>query len=315
MSKYESKNWIATWETNSLQKKLPAEKKLKIFLDEITDQAVFQLEKGKKKDKKHYQIAFILCGPRKSKKAVLDIFKTMFDNISGLSVRIAHSRKAVFEYCSKEETRIGETIYAGRKENFNKEVASMELRKWQQDLYDLLLITMNIKEFKDRKIIWVGDPCGNTGKSAFAKWLVFGQKRMVAHKLPVSSVDRLNSAITKITLKDQTDIFVINLTRSKGKEQSYADLFSAIEDIKDGHVVDVMYGNYVEVCFKSPHIVVFSNFSLSDFHQYLSKDRWLETSIVGGEILHPVEVSPCNQEYISLSEVIKKYQAKFGGST
>lgn len=34
MAKNKSKNWIATWEKNSLQHKLPKEKQLKKFLDE-----------------------------------------------------------------------------------------------------------------------------------------------------------------------------------------------------------------------------------------------------------------------------------------
>lgn len=276
MTKYESKNWIATWETNVSQKKLPSEKTLQTFLDRHTDYAVFQLELGEKRGKLHYQIAFVLRGTRKNKKHILDIFRSNFDNVGGLSLRIAHSREAVFEYCSKKETRVGGTVYAGQMENYDMELSDMKLRPWQQSLYDFILSSKDNEEIRSRKILWIEDSCGNTGKSAFVKYLVAGQRELKAHKLPVSSVDRLNSAVTKIVKQEKVDLFIIDLTRSKGKEQSYGDLFAALEDIKNGHVVDVMYGNYVESIFRPPLVVVFTNLSLTEYEHSLSKDRWIQ---------------------------------------
>lgn len=316
MAYNESKYWIGTWETNVGQHKLPDERKLKKFLDQFTEYSVFQLEKGEKAAKLHYQIALHLKGPRMNRKKLLDLFEKYLYNVKGLSLRIAHNKEAILEYCSKEETRVGETSYAGSKNKFYEEISSMKLKPWQQELNDFLKCTLHVKEFRDRKIIWVQDSQGGTGKSAFAKWLVFGQKEMKAHKLPVDRVDRLNAAVSKIVPKESVDIFVINLTRSQGKEQSYADLFSAIEEIKDGHIATVMYGNYVEVGFKPPHIVVFSNLELAEFRKYLSEDRWLETSITKNsqtkeiQILHRVDIPPCNQDYIPLTEITKYYQAE-----
>ena len=116
--------------TNSFQKKLSPEKKLKRFRDEYTDYSVFQLEKGEQKVKEHFQIDLVLKGSRKNKKNLFDIFRSSFNNVIGLSLRIAHSREAVFNYCSKEkeQTRVGETIYAGHKEKYDQEIAQMQLR-------------------------------------------------------------------------------------------------------------------------------------------------------------------------------------------
>jgi len=319
MAKYESKNWIGSWQANTAQKKLPTEVKLKRFFDQYAENAVFQLERGEQKGKDHYQIAFVLQGPRKSKGALLDIFKNVFHNVGGLSLRMAHDKDAVFEYCSKEQTRVGDTVYAGCKENYDTELSNMELRPWQRSLYDFLRVVRDNEEFRSRKILWVEDSCGNTGKSAFVKYLVAGQRSIKAHKLPVSSVDRLNSAVTKIVSQETVEMFIIDLTRSKGKEQSYGDLFAAVEDIKNGHVVDVMYGNYVESIFKPPLVVVFTNLSLRDYRSTLSGDRWVHLGLNKSNVNRKpvIEISELSYnwngvtvENRSLEETIKSYQAE-----
>lgn len=90
---------------------------------------------------------------------------------------------------------------------------------------------------------------GNTGKSTFLKWLRVGQKEIIARKLPVRSVECLISAVAKVTVEIKIDLFMINLTRTQGKDQSFKDLFSAIEEVVDGYCVNVMYGKYVEAIF------------------------------------------------------------------
>lgn len=270
-----SKNWLMTWGTSIIQKQLPKQEKLQQFLDKYTERAAFQLEEGGKKGKQHYQGAFVLHGQRVSKTKVLDLFKDYFDNVGGLTIQRAHDIESVFSYSTKQETRVEGPFYAGTKEIFNLKISQMKLKDWQQDLFDYINHYGDDKEFIDRKVIWVEDTCGNTGKSAFVKWLVAGQKGILAHKLPVSSVDRLISAVTKIVSKETVDLFLIDLTRSKGKEQSYDDLFSAIEDIKNGHTVDTMYGNYNERVFEPPTVIIFTNLMLTDYQNSLSLDRWL----------------------------------------
>lgn len=170
---------------------------------------------------------------------------------------------------------MGKTIRGGRNSNYDEELAATVLRPWQQDLYDYLIAQKDDTRARSREIIWVEDTQGNSGKSHFVKWLVAGQQDLVAHKLPISSVDRLISAVTKVNKKEKTDLFLIDITRSRGKEQTYGDLFAAVEDIKNGHVVDMMYGNYVEQVFKPPLVVVFTNLELKDLKTSLSEDRWI----------------------------------------
>jgi hypothetical protein len=130
------------------------------------------------------------------------------------------------------------------------------------------------QSLKDRKVIWVQDSCGGTGKSFFQKWLRIAQKDLVVRLLPIQRVDRLISAVNIINQTTKVDAYTIDLTRTQGEEQSYKDLFSAIEQIKNGHVVDVMYGKYNEAIFEPPMVIIFTNESIVKFRKYLSLDRW-----------------------------------------
>ena len=71
---------------------------------------------------------------------------------------------------------------------------------------------------RERKIIWVEDNIGYIGKSKFQKWLRLGQRDLIliARKLPVSSVERLISVVTKLTKEQDVDVLMINLTKSRG---------------------------------------------------------------------------------------------------
>jgi len=76
---------------------------------------------------------------RKSRRAVLDMFKEQFKNISGLTIRRTHSQDAVELYVTKEKTRLKGPFYAGNKIKFDLELAnSMELKPWQKDLFDFM---------------------------------------------------------------------------------------------------------------------------------------------------------------------------------
>ena len=126
-----------------------------------------------------------------------------------------------------------------RKEKFDEKYAAMTLWPWQQELYDFILKNKNNPVIPERKIIWVENSLGCTGKSKFQKWLRLGQRDITARKLPVSSVERLISAVTKLTREQEIDLFMINLTKIKGQNQSLEDMFAAIEEIE--FIVDTLY--------------------------------------------------------------------------
>jgi len=268
-----------TWDTNKLQKKIPQAFELSAFLDGIASEAVFQYEKGEIKGKTHIQGTFTLEGPRMSKKETLNAFRKRFVNVSGLTLSPVYDKLAISAYVTKPEGRIAGPFYAGKNEVNNMEMRNSDLREWQRNLFEILT-SDELPALKDRKVIWIQDECGNTGKSWFQKWLRLGQKELVVRGLPITSVDRLLSAVNILSKKVNVDAYTIDFTRTKGEEQSYKDLFSAVEQIKNGSCLDCMYGKYNESYFKPPLVMIFTNNRIEDFRSYLSDDRWVIYTLV-----------------------------------
>ena len=68
-------------------------------------------------------------------------------------------------------------------------------------------------------------------------------------------------------------MFIFDFTRTRGEEISMNDLFQVVEELKNGHVVSVLYSNPIEVAMTSPHVVIFTNEKFEDYERYLSRDR------------------------------------------
>lgn len=278
--------WNLTWETNVKQKKLPSEKKLINFFNKNAEFAVFQFEKGAKKGKIHIQGTFTLIGKRTSKTNVLLLFNSTFKNVQGLTLTPTHSNIASVTYCTKEEGRVSGPHFCGKSEKFDPEVANMKLSDWQEKMFEALL-SKEAEELRGRNVISVHDSVGKSGKSQFVKWLRVGQKKLVVRKLPVASVQQLNSAVYLITKELNVDVFVIDITRSLGKEQTFQDLFSALEDVVNGFTVDVMFGKYHETIFKPPLVLIFTNYEFKELYKYMSDDRWIPLQLgVDKKLMH-----------------------------
>lgn len=303
-----TKYWCFTWDTNIDQKKLPGIDVLRRFLDRISETAVFQEEKGAIAYKIHYQGCLTLVGSRQSKKTLLELFKSTFKNVSGLTLSKVYDKDAILKYTTKSETRISGPYYCGTLNLQSEEYTNMKLRNWQRDLYELVLSIKNEthpnhKLFRDRYIIWVSDPKGGSGKSEFIKWLATGQNLIETRKLPIDSVDRLISAVCSVTQTKKVDLFIIDDTRTKGKDTTFDDMFEAIETIKNGHVVSCMYGKYTQSLFKRPIFIFFTNRDIRDFLTKLSMDRWYPMLIQNNEIIST------NVSGVALSEIefVKQY--------
>jgi hypothetical protein len=268
-----SKNWSLTWETNRLQRKLPPVNELQKFFNKYADQAIFQIEEGKQKKNKHIQGIFILSCYRKSKKVTFKLFEQNFKNTAGLTLSPVHDRLALESYVQKEDGRIAGPYYAGNKQVYNEEMATIPLRKWQKDLFDLIT-GPDQEKLKDRIVIWVEDPQGRAGKSWFQKWLRCGQRKIQTRNLPIDRSDRLAAAINIIAKTTSIDAYCFDLTRTKGFDQHYEDLFNTVEHIKNGMVISCWRGIYEEALFSPPIVLLFSNREVEPFVRYLSYDRW-----------------------------------------
>jgi hypothetical protein len=140
---------------------------------------------------------------------------------------------------------------------------------WHKDIYDSLFDEEDqLKRADDRKITYILDLVGKSGKSQFYKWL-FNKYPTIVGRLSYGTASQLKSSMVNMGAKK---IYIIDLARSLGKNDSQSDLLSAIEDLKSGLVINPMFGNGKILEMAPPHIIISTNYLL-DFNS-LSADRW-----------------------------------------
>lgn len=59
-------------------------------------------------------------------------------------------------------------------------------------------------------------------------------------------------------------MFIFDFTRTLGEDTFLKDIFQVIEELKNGHIVSVMYGKPMQVFMNSPHVLIFTNEKFSD---------------------------------------------------
>lgn len=171
--------------------------------------------------------------------------------------------KACIEYCSKDETHIGNRWSMGIK--FVKPLKIIEsLYQWQIDIENIC-----IGEPDDRTIYWFWEGTGNIGKSAFVKYMV------VKHGALFCDGGRKSDIINLVFNQDmdECNCVIFDITRSKKGSISY----DSLESIKNGLVCNTKYETGVKV-FNSPNIIVFANSPPDDVDK-LSADRWRITEL------------------------------------
>lgn len=122
-----------------------------------------------------------------------------------------------------------------------------------------------------RKVCWVVDTDGRAGKDTLMRYLhqVHGAGFLRYGK----SHDALN-----IVCKIPAPIWVINLPRQAPGDVPVDDLYSTIEQIKDGYMVNGKYEGNMQAR-KSPAVIVLANFEPP--LERLSKDRWFVYRVRG----------------------------------
>lgn len=148
---------------------------------------------------------------------------------------------------------------------------------WQVQIYNTLFhksVTNQedrIRKPHDREITFIYCPHGNTGKSVFWKWL---QNRMKDSnslgRLTIGSSQQLKSALVKMPHRQ---IYVCDIPRTISPEDQnrMSSLISTIESLKDGVLLNVMYGENTAILMDRPHIIISSNFLINP--DLLSRDR------------------------------------------
>jgi len=165
--------------------------------------------------------------------------------------------------------------------------------EWQKTLWDMIFYgTGQIRQADSRTIIHILDKEGCTGKSKLVK-KIFVENPDDVGLITFGSTTQLNSSVVNLGSKK---IYIIDLTRSRPREDSDASLISALENCKNGLVSKMMYGEGSYLIMDPPHIIIMSNYIFD--RNLLSKDRWKILQIKNKK-LHDIS----NQQTVKKSEI------------
>jgi len=138
--------------------------------------------------------------------------------------------------------------------SLSQEFTSVHWRQWQY----LLLRYLRDCEPESRKVIWISDIRGNSGKTYFSKYLV---SVMGAIRFENGKSNDIKHAY------NGQKIVIFDLSRSQEDHVNY----EIIESIKNGINFSAKYDSRMKI-FKPPFVLVFANFA--PIYNKLSADRW-----------------------------------------
>lgn len=144
--------------------------------------------------------------------------------------------------------------------------------EWQADVIQRISVADD-----DRSINWVYNRLGNAGKSKLMKYLCF--KGDGVTRVPLGTATQIKTCVIE---KGEHNAFMVDLPRVRGSDERQQELFSAIEEIKNGWVESPMYGKKAELFMEPPHVWVFSN-ELPTISNS-SVDRWKVWTIADNQL-------------------------------
>lgn len=135
-------------------------------------------------------------------------------------------------------------------------------RPWQAEALKLVESPPN-----SRQVHWFYDPIGNTGKTAFMRYL--GINKLAAGLKMVGSARDFATIMTNMVAEGWNQQCVVFDVPRESEE--YGALYTNIETVKDGVITSTKYSGRTEY-FRIPHVLVMANFLPN--RKKLSKDRW-----------------------------------------
>lgn len=142
-----------------------------------------------------------------------------------------------------------------------------ELWEWQEDVKQRCMA-----ESDDRIVNYIIDFKGKMGKSKFCKYMCYHHGALM---LPWG---RTGDILNLVVKKGPKQIYLFDLSRSKPKDWASDDISAAIEQIKNGHIVNLKYETD-DFMMCPPHVWCFSN-SIPNISS-MSADRWKFWEITG----------------------------------
>lgn len=263
-------NAVAIWDF-TISMEFVTKEELRIWLKKFSKKYTFQGELGKLTGFKHWQGRVSL--KVKSRKCPLEYHVHW-------SVTSSNSMEDTF-YVMKEDTRI-EGPYTDKDEEFYvpKQIVEItQLFVWQKEVIEIS------KVWDSRHINVIVDKEGCKGKSTLVGKMCCELK--MARKIPPLS--NYKELMNLVFCMPSSKVYLVDMPRALDKNKQ-EEFFSAIENIKDGHIWDNRY-TYKEKWIDSPNIWVFTN--VPPNRRLLSEDRWKMFEIDGEGILRALR---CNNK-------------------
>lgn len=232
---------------------------MKDILDEFAKQFCFQKEAGSQTSHLHYQ-ARVIMEDAQMKDTMLTIFEARGIARSDITF-LPESNNSIKQgglsfYVMKDDTRVEGPWYDAsynpkkRKRYEGKDLACMATPlPFQQTIIDAIK-----EQADDRSINWVVNVTGCAGKSKLMKYLRFNKFDMC--RVPLGSATQIK---TSVIAKGEHSVYMVDLPRVRGGDERQSEIFSSLEEIKNGWVESAMYGKTEELLMEPPHIWIFSN--------------------------------------------------------
>lgn len=222
---------------------------------------IFQLERGKKKKRLHYQ-CFAHTSPKIRSGQLEEI---LWETFKGVRVKPCSNNgvDALKRYCMKKD----ETYVDGPWMDENH-YDGWDIPK-RENLFPFQMEILALCEPRpdDRTINYVYEEIGSKGKTKLQKFILW--HKMGAFLSPADHRDLMYLVCQNRNKKN----YFVNIPRSIPKGFCFSDLFSALEAIKDGIIQSTKYK--CETVLQAPaHVWVFSNQAPWAYANMLSKDRW-----------------------------------------
>jgi len=247
--------------------------RMKDILNEFADSWVFQLERGVNADKLHFQVRLIVHEGVMTE-TLLTIFEARSLDRRDITF-LPESNNSIQQgglsfYVMKDDTRVEgpwhDSTYKPRKrvhyEGNDLECIRSSKRPFQQHIIDELKHPPD-----DRTLHWWYNHSGAGGKSKLMKYLRVTHPSFA--RVPMGTATQIKTSVIE---KGPCQVYMVDLPRVRGTDERQQELFSALEEIKNGWVESPMYGKAAELIMEPPHIYIFSN-ELPNLN-YASLDRW-----------------------------------------
>lgn len=143
--------------------------------------------------------------------------------------------------------------------------AQVDAVNWQRKLRDYAVWHKSADKKLQRKLIWLFDPVGNSGKTS---WSTYMRRKHGARTFLWS---KANDIRHMVVAEGAADLYIFDLSRCSSSDFGKQDLYLTLEDIKNGYCRSGKYdGKYLDT--DPALVIVLSN--QAPYKGMVSADRW-----------------------------------------